>query len=262
MQVSYNDRDPVLTPPIVPYGRSDSPLGSRRSSQTSLNKDRPSSLSVNYVPAKFTKLHQPGGNWARNQKKQGGGRDAFATDASRMGQVGTVDDDEGTVFALGKGGLKQKKNPKLRWNRFKWVLMLANTLVSAKGEAKHQRGGALFTRVSADPVVDFIWNGSFGRIHPSLAECLFPLGRHPCGEQDRTYLYVTLFPFDSCSGLKNSVNDGIGHDGFHRPTWVFRDHVKQPTFPRRLHLLVVGLPRIDGRPWIYRLQAEDIQLGG
>jgi hypothetical protein len=46
-----------------------------------------------------------------------------------MGMVGTVDDDEGTVFALGKGGLKQKKQPKLRWNRFKWVLMLANVLV-------------------------------------------------------------------------------------------------------------------------------------
>jgi hypothetical protein len=129
MTVSYNDREPVLAPPIVPYGRNDSPLGSRRSSQTSLTKDRPSSLSVNYVPAKFTKLHQPG-NWqGRNQKKQGGGRDAFATNASRMGQVGTVDDDEGTVFALGKGGLKQKKKPKLRWNRFKWALMLANILV-------------------------------------------------------------------------------------------------------------------------------------
>lgn len=130
MQVSYNDRDPVLAPPIIPYGRSDSPLGSRRSSQTSLSKDRPNSLSVNYVPAKFTKLHQPGSWQGRNQKKQGGGRDAFATNASRMGMVGTVDDDEGTVFALGKGGLKQKKQPKLRWNRFKWVLMLANTLVS------------------------------------------------------------------------------------------------------------------------------------
>ena len=129
MQVSYNDRDPVLAPPIVPYGRSDSPLGSRRSSQTSLSKDRPNSLSVNYVPAKFTKLHQPGSWQGRNQKKQGGGRDAFATNASRMGMVGTVDDDEGTVFALGKGGLKQKKQPKLRWNRFKWVLMLANILV-------------------------------------------------------------------------------------------------------------------------------------
>jgi hypothetical protein len=129
MQVSYNDRDPVLAPPIMPYGRSDSPLGSRHSSQTSLSKDGPNSLSVNYVPAKFTKLHQPGSWQGRNQKKQGGGRDAFATDASRMGMVGTVDDDEGTVFALGKGGVKQKKQPKLRWNRFKWVLMLANILV-------------------------------------------------------------------------------------------------------------------------------------
>lgn len=134
MNVNYPDPhsphlpDTVLTPPNAPYS-SASPLGSRRSSTTSLNKDRPSSLSVNYVPAKFTKLHEPG-KWShRNQQKQGGGRDAFATDASRMGQVGTVDDDEGTVFALGKGGLKQKKKPKLRWNRFKWALLLANILV-------------------------------------------------------------------------------------------------------------------------------------
>lgn len=121
----------VLAPPTAPY-TTNSPLGSRRSSSTSLSKDRPSSLSVNYVPAKFTKLHEPGKWQHRNQRKQGGGRDAFASDASRMGQVGTVDDDEGTVFALGKGGLKQKKKPKLRWNRFKWAILLANILVRCR----------------------------------------------------------------------------------------------------------------------------------
>jgi hypothetical protein len=125
-----------------------------------LTKDRPSSLSVNYVPAKFTKLHQPG-NWqGRNQKKQGGGRDAFASDAGRMGQVGTVDDDEGTVFALGKGGLKQKKKPKLRWNRFKWALMLANILVGC---------GARQLRDGADETVDVVWYGGIGHFDPCLA---------------------------------------------------------------------------------------------
>lgn len=130
MNVDY--RDDALGSPLAPPNRpysSGSPLGSRHSSSVSLNKDRPSSLSVNYVPAKFTKLHEPGKWQHRSQQKQGGGRDAFASDASRMGQVGTVDDDEGTVFQFGKGGLKQKKKPKLRWNRFKWALLIANILV-------------------------------------------------------------------------------------------------------------------------------------
>lgn len=43
--------------------------------------------------------------------------------------MGTVDDDEGVVFQVGKGGLKRKNRPKLRWNRFKWVLFAANTVV-------------------------------------------------------------------------------------------------------------------------------------
>lgn len=49
-----------------------------------------------------------------------------------MGQVGTVDDDEGVIFQVSGSGLKKKK-PKLRWNRFKWVLFLANSVVSALG---------------------------------------------------------------------------------------------------------------------------------
>ncbi|ORY30403.1 hypothetical protein BCR39DRAFT_529758 [Naematelia encephala] len=141
--VSYPDD---LAPPTVPFApirnNNDSSSGlssSRRSSFSSLDNKgssprggRPGSLSVNYVPAKFTKLHAPG-DWAhRRGGKQGGGRDAFAKNASRMGQLGTVDDDEGVVFQLGKGGLKKKK-PKLRWNRFKWALFAANSILLAYG---------------------------------------------------------------------------------------------------------------------------------
>ena len=130
-----------LAPPTVPFR--DSPrldgsgLSSRRSSFTSdkgspgMGKTRPSSLSVNYVPSKFTKLHAPG-DWAHRRTKTGGGRDAFARNASRMGMIGTVDDDEGVVFQLSKSGLK-KKQPKLRWNRFKCVLFFANTVVRPLG---------------------------------------------------------------------------------------------------------------------------------
>lgn len=162
--VSYNDDE--LLPPNVPYAdsprrRNDSATSSRRSSFSSLKemvrggssgggaggsapasiKERPASLSVNYVPAKFT-ARRDGGLRARNPRKGGGasgapagakvggGRDAFAKNAQRMGDMGTVDDDEGVVFQLGKGGLQRKNKPKLRWNRFKFVLFAANCCVS------------------------------------------------------------------------------------------------------------------------------------
>lgn len=146
-EVAYPDD---LAPPIVPYAGPG--LGSRRSSQSSVktpdspSKPRPQSLSVNYVPAKFTKRHEPG-SWAHRRAKQGGGRDAFAKNAQRMGDLGTVDDDEGVVFQLGKGGLKAKKKPKLRWNRFKWVLFVANSIVSDVGPSCSMliRGSCLST---------------------------------------------------------------------------------------------------------------------
>ncbi|WWC59477.1 uncharacterized protein I303_102033 [Kwoniella dejecticola CBS 10117] len=141
-QVNYRNDDDLVPPvaPFIPHS-GDSPLSSRRSSTSLMNaekggvgdygKNRQSSLSLNYVPAKFTKLHAPGDRLNR-KAKQGGGRDAFAANAQRMGMMGTVDDDEGVVFQIGKGGLKKKK-PKLRWNRFKWVLFVANTILIAYG---------------------------------------------------------------------------------------------------------------------------------
>ena len=90
--------------------------GSSRRSSFSSERDnkrgspapRPASLSVNYVPTKFTKLHAPGVWGQRRMGKQGGGRDAFAKNAQRMGMMGTVDDDEGVAFQFGKDGLKRE----------------------------------------------------------------------------------------------------------------------------------------------------------
>lgn len=131
--VTYPDND--LLPPSLPFSDSrrnsnKSQSSSRRSSFASnTDKPRPQSLSVNYVPAKFTRLHAPGDH-AHRRAKFGGGRDAFAQNAERMGEPGLVDDDDGIVFQLGKGGLKRKNGqPKLRWNRFKWVLFFSNTVV-------------------------------------------------------------------------------------------------------------------------------------
>ena len=133
--VAYSE---TLLPPSLPYGAS-SAASSRRSSSSLTSKNMQSqavstSLSVNYVPAKFSKVHEPG-RYAHRRTKSGGGRDAFAKDAQRMGMLGTVDDDEGVAFEVKKGGgLRMKrKRPNLRWNRFKWLLFMANNVVSRRG---------------------------------------------------------------------------------------------------------------------------------
>ncbi|WOO80716.1 uncharacterized protein LOC62_03G004233 [Vanrija pseudolonga] len=139
-EVQYHDD--LLIPPSLPFsevtGGQYSDQSSQHSSFVSLtdlrnnSKDKAPSLSVNYVPTKFTKLHAQG-DWAHRRAKVGGGRDAFAANAQRMGDIGTVDDDNGLVFQLGKGGLKTKHKPKLRWNRFKWILFGANSVLILYG---------------------------------------------------------------------------------------------------------------------------------
>jgi len=56
--------------------------------------------------------------------KRGGGREAFRTGEARMPGVG--DEDYDGVMPR-EGG---KTKPRLRWNKFKWMLFTANTLVS------------------------------------------------------------------------------------------------------------------------------------
>lgn len=86
----------------------------------------PVSLSINYLPSKFS---QPG--FRKRGKgeqpllpKRGGGREAFRSDAGRMPTEGDEDYDgvQGPIF--GKQGKK-----KMKWNRFKWQLFAANFLV-------------------------------------------------------------------------------------------------------------------------------------
>ena len=56
--------------------------------------------------------------------KRGGGREAFRSGEARMPGVG--DEDYDGVIPR-EGG---KTKPRLRWNKFKWTLFAANTLVS------------------------------------------------------------------------------------------------------------------------------------
>jgi len=135
--------DMPLEPPNAPFASS--PRGSQSSlspatSTPLLRNDStgsPVSLSVNYMPSKFsTALMTPGVGRRRKGKgmsanvpKRGGGREAFKSGEARM--PGEGDDDYDGVnsgWFGGKDGGRTK--PRMRWNRFKWILFFSNVTVS------------------------------------------------------------------------------------------------------------------------------------
>ena len=134
MLAGMNNNSSGLDPPTLPYGsRSGSYRSMSPKNDTPLmdNKGIPTSLSVNYLPSKFSSHVLTGGMKRRKGKgggdipipKRGGGREAFRANESRM--PGDGDDDyDGVTF--GQGGRKGR----LRWNRFKWVLFISNLVVS------------------------------------------------------------------------------------------------------------------------------------
>ena len=90
------------------------------------------SLSVNYLPSKFsnsliTKRRKNGKDVDALMPRQGGGREAFKSNESRMPGDGDDDYDGVDVFGAREGG---RTRPKGRWNRFKWCLFVANVVVS------------------------------------------------------------------------------------------------------------------------------------
>ncbi|KAI0696868.1 tetraspanin Tsp2 [Cerioporus squamosus] len=135
MLAGMNNNSSGLDPPNIPYG-------SRASSFRSMSpkndtplmdaKGIPTSLSVNYLPSKFSSHVLTGGMKRRKGKgagdipipKRGGGREAFRANESRM--PGDGDDDyDGVNFGQGGG-----RKGRLRWNRFKWVLFISNLVFS------------------------------------------------------------------------------------------------------------------------------------
>jgi len=110
---SSSDYGGLLSPPSAPFAgiqRSLDNLTVGSNSQTDL------SLSLNYLPSKFSSnIVSPGGaRFRKNAKpndfnlpKRGGGLDAFKSGESRMPQ--------GKI--------------RLRWNKFKWILLVMNTTV-------------------------------------------------------------------------------------------------------------------------------------
>ena len=98
---SVDDHSPLFTPPTRSVLNVDN---------VSLASTTNLSLSVNYIPSKFSGFrNRKGGKYddEPNLPKSGGGIYAFGSNAPRMSQ--------------GKGSL--------RWNKFKWILFVTNSLV-------------------------------------------------------------------------------------------------------------------------------------
>ncbi|KAF8835504.1 hypothetical protein BDN67DRAFT_1015507 [Paxillus ammoniavirescens] len=93
------------------------------------------SLSVNYLPTKFSAgLLSPAPRRRKAQAdselpKRGGGREAFKSGEARMPAEGDEDYDgvTGAWFGGKEGG---HTRPRMRWNKFKWALFVANVFLS------------------------------------------------------------------------------------------------------------------------------------
>ncbi|RPD54484.1 tetraspanin Tsp2 [Lentinus tigrinus ALCF2SS1-7] len=133
MLAGMNNNSSGLDPPNLPYSSSNSFRSMSPKNDTPLmdSKGIPTSLSVNYLPSKFSSHVLTGGMKRRKGKgagdipipKRGGGREAFRANESRM--PGDGDDDyDGVTF--GQGARKGR----LRWTGFKWVLFISNLVFS------------------------------------------------------------------------------------------------------------------------------------
>ncbi|KAL5529824.1 hypothetical protein ACEPAF_6081 [Sanghuangporus sanghuang] len=116
----------MLEPPNVPFLPN---AAARPVSDIPSVVSSTASLSVNYVPNKFSLIASPGLQKRRStvkgpSGKTGGGREAFRSNEARMPDAN--DDDYDGVDNI---KLSQMR-PKLRWNRFKWILFISNFVVS------------------------------------------------------------------------------------------------------------------------------------
>ena len=140
----------LANPPASPdYSRDGSPVPSDNATGQLTTDISNLSLSVNYLPSKFSSGVLSGAGEVRKRPltqdsadflgvpKMGGGIDVFKNGEARMGGEGDGDEDgdedDGSVkkwFVRGRRGDPHMFNKKLRWNKFKWILFIANTIVS------------------------------------------------------------------------------------------------------------------------------------
>lgn len=113
-------------PPIPPF-----PTNASQSALLQLQST--ASLSVNYLPTKFSDAVLYNGLKNRGKHfplgpKRGGGREAFRSGEARMPGEGDEDHDGIQGSPFGKEGGRTR--PRLRWNKFKWTIFFSNLLVS------------------------------------------------------------------------------------------------------------------------------------
>ena len=142
-------------PPVSPnHSRDGSPVPSDRATGQLTTDISNVSLSVNYLPSKFSSgvLYGGGGGGGGDARrrpgvresfpgvpKMGGGVDVFKSGEARMGGEGDGnddddDDEDGDTRTWFVRGRKQNLHPlkkKLRWNKFKWILFVSNILVES-----------------------------------------------------------------------------------------------------------------------------------
>ena len=133
-QHMFTQANSKLVPPNLPFASNVSlATGSLRTGSPYLGAQSSLSLSVNYLPTKFSDAVLYNGLKNRGKAfplgpKRGGGREAFRSGEARMPGDGDEDYDgiQGSFFAKEGGRTK----PRLKWNGFKWTLFLSNFLVS------------------------------------------------------------------------------------------------------------------------------------
>lgn len=149
LPASESNSSTYANPPLSPdHSRDGSPAPSDSRATGYLTTDASNlSLSVNYLPSKFsTGMLAGGGSEARRRPaardsaglgvpKMGGGVDVFKSGEARMGGEGDGDDDDASAKNWFVRGRREHTssygfNKKLRWNKFKWILFISNTIVS------------------------------------------------------------------------------------------------------------------------------------
>jgi hypothetical protein len=124
-------------PAPAPFAAFRSPLSA---SQASLPGKGDLSLSVNYLPTKFSNRLMSPSPSTRKRKgnkgaadgivpKRGGGVEAFRSGESRMPAENDEDYDGVSSGWFGGKGAKPGRS-RLRWNKFKWTLFAANVMLS------------------------------------------------------------------------------------------------------------------------------------
>jgi len=119
---------------------SSTPVSTTGGAGDSQKEDVPVSLSVNYLPSKFSNTLVSAGGPRRRKTvkdvssfipKRGGGVEAFRSGEARI--PGQDDDDDYDGVSGGWFGGKEggHTKPKLRWNKFKWTLFIANIFLTA-----------------------------------------------------------------------------------------------------------------------------------